>query len=393
MNNPYIYTDPSGYFFSGFKRFNRSVIRKASKVLGKSLTNFLGKVGSAWCRSWAAVCAAGWSYEFNRAHGVSISGSLKAAAVAGATTHIFTEIGEYYGNLSEQSVSFAKSIGETGAEGGMSPSFSYNLALDNFVNFGGNYLTSGQVAGQILSHAVAGGVISELSGGKFGHGFFSAGVTKGFGGALLPGGSHIGGSLVSAVVGGTASVISGGKFSNGARTVAFQYLFNQANGFLRRAGRIFNAELQVIGGAASVFAGGAISKSGFGIILGLPLATHGMSNIKEGLQIVAYETFGGVANELGWNIAPQNPARDFWTELTGNPSAFYYADSALIVGGIFKTPQVMTHYPYGRPVFHGNTLTIQHGSSVKLSPMFGKATSPLLFNDISTIYQNTNSLK
>lgn len=45
--------------------------------------------------------------------------------------------------------------------------------------FSGNYLTSGQIAGQIASHAAAGGVISELAGGKFGHGFVAAGFTKG----------------------------------------------------------------------------------------------------------------------------------------------------------------------------------------------------------------------
>ncbi|CAM3722259.1 hypothetical protein RHSA111115_03670 [Rheinheimera salexigens] len=72
-----------------------------------------------------------------------------------------------------------------------------------------------------------------MQGGNFGHGFFSAGVTKGAGGAWLPGGGDLGagdvayGTVVSAVIGGTASVISGGKFANGAQTAAFQYLFNQ----------------------------------------------------------------------------------------------------------------------------------------------------------------------
>ena len=101
--------------------------------------------------------------------------------------------------------------------------------------FGGNMLTSGQIAGQVASHAMAGGVISTLGGGKFGHGFFSAGFTKAAGGAFLPGGGNLttgeilGGTIASAVIGGTSSVLSGGKFANGARTAIYQYLFNQVN--------------------------------------------------------------------------------------------------------------------------------------------------------------------
>lgn len=74
-----------------------------------------------------------------------------------------------------------------------------------------------------------------MSGGKFGHGFISAGVTKGVGGTFLPGGSNLSsgeiasGTAISAVIGGTVSSLTGGKFANGAQTGAFQYLFNQAS--------------------------------------------------------------------------------------------------------------------------------------------------------------------
>ena len=109
------------------------------------------------------------------------------------------------------------------------------LGSEALYEFGGNMLTAGQVAGQIASHAIVGGVSSSLSGGKFGHGFFSAGVTKGVGGAFLPGGSDLSagqvayGTVISAVIGGTASAITGGKFANGANTAAMQYLFNQSS--------------------------------------------------------------------------------------------------------------------------------------------------------------------
>jgi hypothetical protein len=103
-----------------------------------------------------------------------------------------------------------------------------------FAGFANTGLTAGQFAGQVAAHAAAGGVLSVLQGGKFGHGFVSAGVTK----ALTPAiGKAIGsegssgyvvrGTIISAVVGGTSSVLSGGKFGNGAATGAFQFLFNE----------------------------------------------------------------------------------------------------------------------------------------------------------------------
>ena len=63
-------------------------------------------------------------------------------------------------------------------------------------------------------------------GGKFGHGFLSAGVTKGVTGAVH-GGSPLIRVAASATIGGTVSEISGGKFANGARTAVYQYLYNE----------------------------------------------------------------------------------------------------------------------------------------------------------------------
>jgi len=94
-------------------------------------------------------------------------------------------------------------------------------------------LTSGQTIAKIAAYAGAGGTLSVLQGGKFGHGFVSAGFTE----ALSPAvgqiegdgfGSILARTAASAAIGGTASTISGGNFANGASTAAFQYLFNQA---------------------------------------------------------------------------------------------------------------------------------------------------------------------
>jgi len=79
-----------------------------------------------------------------------------------------------------------------------------------------------------VSHGIAGGTIAEMQGGKFGHGFLSAGVSK----VATPG--VVSTSLnvyqqgfVLAIIGGTTSEITGGKFANGATTAAMSFSFGQ----------------------------------------------------------------------------------------------------------------------------------------------------------------------
>jgi hypothetical protein len=79
---------------------------------------------------------------------------------------------------------------------------------------------------KVVAHATTGGIISDLQGGKFGHGFFSAGITKGVQVNNLVPSDIYGGAIASAVVGGTTSAITGGKFTNGATTGAFQFVMN-----------------------------------------------------------------------------------------------------------------------------------------------------------------------
>ncbi|MDC2890355.1 RHS repeat-associated core domain-containing protein [Psychrosphaera algicola] len=209
LNNPMSYTDPSGYFFSSFRR---GLIKAATKVFGKDVVNIVGSTVSAvYGGGWGA---AAWTYEYNRAMGVPPSGALRAAAVAGASAYTFQQIGDYYSSAGASNVA-AVEAGQMSASG--------------LTNFGGNMLTSGQIAGQIASHAFAGGTLSVLGGGKFGHGFVSAGFTKGVGTSLN---THyyngpISGTIINMTVGGTASVITGGKFGNGAMTAMYQSLFNE----------------------------------------------------------------------------------------------------------------------------------------------------------------------
>jgi hypothetical protein len=103
---------------------------------------------------------------------------------------------------------------------------------------GNTGLTSGQFAAKIAAHAAVGGVTSVLNGGKFGHGFASAGVVEAFSPALmrLEGSGAAIEVLAAAVVGGTASVASGGKFANGAMHGAAMWAFNELSMSLRRQG-------------------------------------------------------------------------------------------------------------------------------------------------------------
>ena len=94
--------------------------------------------------------------------------------------------------------------------------------------FGWNLVTAQHVA----TVAVTGGITASLQGGKFGHGFLSAGTGAGVGGipglrGLAPG-KIAARTVVSAVTAGTVSEITGGKFANGAMTAAFFSLVSSA---------------------------------------------------------------------------------------------------------------------------------------------------------------------
>jgi RHS repeat-associated protein len=82
---------------------------------------------------------------------------------------------------------------------------------------------------EILSFGVMGGITTVLQGGKFGHGFISAGVGTALGNVVRAGTrlgdalKAVGRTIVRSVAGGTISKITGGKFANGALMGAFAY--------------------------------------------------------------------------------------------------------------------------------------------------------------------------
>ena len=205
LNNPMSMTDPSGYFFDKlFKAYNKMLGDLAPVVaIG------IGIATGGWATAtWYNAATVGFIT------GGIATGSLKGAALGALTAGVMQRIGAHFKEL--------------GADNTWWNDNSIDMFKKELHNFGGNMLTSTQIAQQVASHAMAGGVISVISGGKFGHGFVSAGFTKGVGTPALQAtqADVVAGTLTSAVIGGTASVLSGGKFANGASTGAYQALFN-----------------------------------------------------------------------------------------------------------------------------------------------------------------------
>lgn len=178
LNNPLSYTDPSGLSF--VKKYWRQIVVAAISI-------FVPPLGA-----WGAV-------TFGAISGYVATGTVEGALWGGFTAGVFWSIGTVFQGMS------------TGPNTG----------------FAGTGLTEIQFAGKVLAHATAGGVLTSLQGGKFGHGFASAGASL----AAVPATSGVQSmsvrTMIHAVVGGTASLASGGKFANGAITAAMAFAYNE----------------------------------------------------------------------------------------------------------------------------------------------------------------------
>src|SRR5690625_6343730 len=93
---------------------------------------------------------------------------------------------------------------------------------------GSGYSRAG-LARATAAHGVAGGTLSKLQGGRFGHGLASAGITKVASPAIefAANDNSFAEVTMVAIAGGSISSISGGKFANGAVTTAMAYAVNQ----------------------------------------------------------------------------------------------------------------------------------------------------------------------
>ena len=185
LNNPLSYTDPSGYF--SMKTF--------VKLVAAAVVSYVTwGAASGWAAGFAWGSTAGTTATLTAAGGAfagAISGAVGGAILTG------TVKGAFYGALS------GAALGAVGASG-----------LSKF--------------GKTVTGGAANGITTELQGGKFGHGFLSAGA-----GTLTSvkfGGSPSFGKFLGAVIaGGSISELTGGKFANGAVTAALSYAVSAAN--------------------------------------------------------------------------------------------------------------------------------------------------------------------
>ncbi|HWV16533.1 MAG TPA: RHS repeat-associated core domain-containing protein, partial [Cellvibrio sp.] len=161
LNNPLNMTDPSGFNF----------LKKAWNEIRPFVGAIVAIVATVLCEGNTACGSAAWAWIG------AVSGAAGAAANGG------------------------------------------NIAIGALTGILTAYAGGGSDWAGFLSRGVAGGVSSVMMGGKFGHGFISAGI----GGAVGGGASSWEGFVSSAFVGGTISEITGGKFANGAAGAAFVY--------------------------------------------------------------------------------------------------------------------------------------------------------------------------
>ncbi|TQV89601.1 FG-GAP-like repeat-containing protein [Aliikangiella coralliicola] len=201
LNNPLSYTDPSGYFFKSigkfFKKFWRTIASIAIVVVAAVVAAALTPVSGGF--SWAAFgVAVGGGFL----SGAVATGTLKGALFGAFSAAVTFGIGSAFSSIAKAAT---KSLG-----------FAFHAA-------------------KATVHGLASGTISVLQGGKFGHGFISAGMSSLAGGYI----DAIGGKgnwasvgnrairiTASAAVGGTSSALTGGKFANGAVSGAFNRAFN-----------------------------------------------------------------------------------------------------------------------------------------------------------------------
>ncbi|MDZ7922830.1 MAG: hypothetical protein U5M23_01960 [Marinagarivorans sp.] len=107
----------------------------------------------------------------------------------------------------------------------------------------GMWMSTTNFAKLVVAQGMVGGAMSVLQGGKFGHGFVSAGVAKlanvnGMYGTQQGIGHTIARVAMAAIIGGTVSEATGGKFANGARTAALAQLFNGEGEARRDPGKV-----------------------------------------------------------------------------------------------------------------------------------------------------------
>ena len=231
LNNPLLYSDPSGYFsWSGFFDGWAHLAGFGNAQLGRIVIAIA-----------AAATAQDWVTGM-------LNGATEAAGEVAGESTAFSEI-TYYTQISTPGIAVAVptltplgsaiAVSAGGFAGGFVGSggnfrdgmigsltalgFNEVGDLTNGHNPGRDYFGTGQFYENVAGHALVGCASGAASGSGCGRGALSAGTADFFTPLLAKG---IYGLVETTVIGGTASVLGGGKFANGAETAAFGYLYN-----------------------------------------------------------------------------------------------------------------------------------------------------------------------
>jgi RHS repeat-associated protein len=164
-----------------------------------------------------------YSYVFNNPYKYTdptgYLGQTERQLVAVVVAIVAAIFQQYYISEGMLSAAFAVTVAGGFASGAIATkSFQGGLygAFGAALTFGvGQYMAGADLGARMFAQAVTGGIVESLQGGNFGAGFVTAWV----GAAVAPGLRNLGTVkrvVVAAIVGGTLSEITGGKFANGA---------------------------------------------------------------------------------------------------------------------------------------------------------------------------------
>src|SRR5690625_2430435 len=204
-NNPLVYYDPSGYF--SLKSFLKIGAAVAISFLGGQI--IAGKIWASLGIKAGSAAAYGVAAAAGALSGYIMTGSLEGTLWGAFSAVTFYGIGQKFGS----------SLGD--GKGVMGSGYS-----------------KAELARATVAHGVAGGTLSKLQGGRFGHGLASAGITKVASPAIefAANDNSFAEVTMATIAGGSISSISGGKFANGAVTATMAYAFNQVASSQRQEG-------------------------------------------------------------------------------------------------------------------------------------------------------------
>ena len=169
-NNPLSFTDPSGFFLKGLGRFLK---RNLGTIVGFAIAVGTGGMGAPL---WLSGAAAGFGQSFTNAlvSGDGIGGAFKlglqGAIWGGINAGITNVIGHHMGFDPKN---FAHNVVQSTLHGAFQGLMSEAQGGDFRSGFLGG-LTAGITGGNIILSTIAGGTLSQLSGGKFADGAFAA---------------------------------------------------------------------------------------------------------------------------------------------------------------------------------------------------------------------------